>query len=245
MSSLNPTIDDAQIASLLAYVDTMVWRSHRTRATTIDGRIAYIRRGAPMNPVGAANRKTGTAGTYRPVGPSCPPTCPYLGQGCYGQGGHCNRAQRRASTDPLLSALAAVAASLATHGAPIRLHVTGDFWLRAESRVHVEYIDALCIGLEALRSYDGNRPQIVAWTYTACDLAPERLADLQFAGVSVRRLGVQAVVHPDAPAGAFQCPTQTGRVANCATCRLCWTTTKPVNFWPHGRLAQLEKPCTP
>ena len=41
----------------------------------------------------------GVATTYRPVGLTCPPTCPLLGNGCYAQRGHVNIHARQSAKD--------------------------------------------------------------------------------------------------------------------------------------------------
>jgi len=216
-------------------INSMISRAVKTNATTLTGRLQYIRKGTEMNPVGGNNSKTQALGTYRPVGVSCPDTCEWLDNGCYAQSGPCNLAQSRASSDPSLSVLSVVAAVIASNGDAVRLHVAGDFWLREENRIHSEYIKLLVKSLRYLQFRD---IPVTVWTYTACDLTSEQLSELKSAGVHVRRSGIDTNVARIAPKGSFQCPTQVDKAESCAACKLCWTVKKQVNFIPHAGLAK-------
>jgi len=213
-------------------INEMIQRSTKTKAVKAQNRLAYVRKGIETNPAGDRNSKTASLGTYRPVGVTCPESCPYLNKGCYAQAGRCALAANRASADPKKSVLALVAALLASRGEPVRLHVSGDFAF--ENNVQVEYIDLLVRSLKYLQFRD---IPVTVWTYTACDLTPEQLSDLKSAGVHVRRSGVDTNVALVAPKGSFQCPAQTGKKESCSECKLCWTVKRQVNFIPHSTLA--------
>jgi hypothetical protein len=64
----------------------------------------------------------GVATTYRPVGLTCPPTCPLLGNGCYAQRGRVNmHAERSASDNDELQTLA---------GNTLVRHLVSGDWLK-------------------------------------------------------------------------------------------------------------------
>lgn len=216
-------------------------------------------------PFGDGDEKTGAPGTYRPVGGSCPPACPYLGNGCYAQGGNVALHQRRATSeahDAALSAGAAMVWAVLT-GRIARLHVSGDLGQTIDG----EYCAMLAALADAVNVRAG-RPEgtTVAWTYTHHEDGPW-LRWLRSCGVAIRLSDSAgewgAVVMPFADVtrrkvtgrdarGRFverhriaKCPAQL-RETTCAECRLCWT--RPdvaIAFDPHGGTARKAAAASP
>lgn len=113
------------------------------------------------NPVGNSNSKVTMPATYRPVGATCPSTCPQLPKAlggtsntraCLALNGNVQLHQKRAT--PLLwsSMRAATIAvvSAARWGQVARLHVSGDL-CGTDGKVDVEYVNALIIMARAVR----------------------------------------------------------------------------------------------
>ena len=114
------------------------------------------------------NRKLGpgVATTYRPVGLTCPPTCPLLGNGCYAQRGNVNIHAKRAASkrDELRKAA----------GNQLIRHLVSGDWLKptADGRRIVDR--------ELLRetiALHKSVPWLTGWGYTH---AAERLAAAGF-----------------------------------------------------------------
>lgn len=202
--------------------------------------------GVEPAPFGAGNSKTAAPSTYRPVGPTCPASCPYLGRGCYAQSGRVALAAQRAD-DGLDAALAAAAAAMvwaARLGTLARLHVSGDF--ARDGAVDTAYVTAVADVASAVRERRGGTGP-VAWAYTHLPDGPW-VETLRAAGVAVRlsdRLGKHGAIVVADREHARAVRTETGeRVAvcpaqlrpmTCAECRLCWS--RPdvtVAFLAHG-----------
>lgn len=207
-----------------------------------------------VEPFGRGNRKTRSPGTYRPVGATCPQTCPHLGAGCYAQHGKVAMSARRASgaTGPALRAAAAAMVWAARTGRAARLHVSGDFVERG--RVAHRYIEGLIRIGWWLRVRTGVAARkVTAWSYT--HLPPERFEEhrraLASVGIMVRysdappSAGPVAIVHPFADreglrarvgdARVIRCPAQLAETVSCADCRACWThMERVIVFDPHG-----------
>jgi len=105
----------------------------------------------------SANRKTGPmAAIYRPVGLTCPNTCPLLNNGCYAQRGPAALVARRSQKktfnfDDLIN-------KMPRNINVIRLNVTGDF-LDENGQVDKSYLNAL---IKAAKKY----PDIFFYGYT-------------------------------------------------------------------------------
>lgn len=204
----------------------------------------------PCYPVGAGNSKTGTPGTYRPVGPSCPP-CP-LAAGCYARFGPVGLHQARAGVGAEASVTAAMIAMVAAIRAETvaRLHVSGDFY--QHSQLDVAYLQLLVDCTAQLRRLLSPTPPL-AWTYTHIarrEFEPWRLR-LEAVGIEVLYSGHHgaggALVWPHARLDELRasqpdttvvaCPAQT-RSASCRDCGLCWQARRKalcIVFDPHGR----------
>lgn len=193
------------------------------------------------------NAKIGqVAATYASIASTCPPTCPFMGEGCYAQSGHVGFTVRRLDADGACAEDAAlyeaslIARTVPPKGLPLRLHVSGD----ARTPVAAELLGRAA---RAWRSKGGGP----VWTYThawrdvprdAWGPAVNVLASMESTaeGRAAQAAGyVPAVVvdkHP--PNGrAYEkdgvkwipCPNQTRRAPDggdvtCTSCRLCFDT---------------------
>lgn len=227
-----------------------------TREVIRCGRQTARRLGYHVNPVGDGDRKTAAPGTYRPVGRTCPPTCPYLGNGCYAEEANVNLHQRRAGEADVVDERqgAVVAAAIAMVAAAqvakvARLHVSGDGALGEAA--DLLYWTAIAQVSRWVRERYGTGG---AWTYTHLgrDAFGPLHAKLRECGVMVRfsddwgEWG--AVTLPFEHVAAFR--ELTGRkVAKCLAqltdmtcmdCRLCWERPEYViAFDPHGNWGRL------
>lgn len=205
-------------------------------------------------PLGAGNSKTMVPSTYRPVGDTCPSTCPWLNKGCYAQHGHVSIAAKRAASAALPSVrAAALAMTVARHNKLLaRLHVSGDFL--EDNVVAAVYVDGLIQVAGQLRELlPGD--DALAWSYT--HLSQEEFGEdqerLRRAGINVlwseQRVDGGALVwdfdraaelrakHPELR--FVKCRAQLQDGVSCASCDLCYQAAKPdahmtILFDPHG-----------
>ena len=210
------------------------------------------------NPVGRADSKTASWGTYRPVGPTCPPDCPLLDLGCYAQTGNVALHQRRASAEagPAVEAFDFALYNAKREGGIVRLHVSGDFgrtWDQARP-----YITELC---RTAKRYGGDHKHVVAWSYTHLSYTLQGRywqARMLAAGIVVRwstrhdvaygvkvlatrqpnhrandeawRVAIRQAKDEASKANGIVCPAQIGDTT-CARCRACWTVAdRPIAF---------------
>lgn len=234
---------------MVANIADLVTRAERSRpGVKADSIIARLRSG-DTNPVGAGDVKTGSPGTYRPVGPTCPATCPQA-DACYATTGNVALHQRTASADVAPAVRAAAVAIVAAWktGKLARLHVSGDYGRTAAD------VDAYCEALiSMLHAYRAANPkdtrEYVAWTYTHSSWAWQRWsAKLRAAGVYTRRsdyLGKHGAIvvqswgevrtlRETEGRRVARCPAQISDT-DCAACTLCWS--RPdvtIAFLAHG-----------
>lgn len=213
-------------------------------------------RGLGGVPFGDGDAKTGVPSTYRRVGDTCPPTCPYL-NGCYATVHHVGRAQRSASNDvdaAVATAMVCIVWAQKTGRPAARLHVSGDFGVDRDDSER--YLNELRSALYALRFAAAERsyhwPATVAWTYThhEGEWMESWRGWMVDAGLYIRRsdyFGPGGAVVWDfndivaarskSSSPVAKCPAQL-RDVNCADCRLCWE--RPdvtIAFNPHGATA--------
>lgn len=216
--------------------------------------VETARKHGPVNPVGDGDSKTASPSTYRPVGSTCPDgssehigRCPYLGHGCYAEGGNVNLHQTRAGADLDASVNAAAVAMVwaVRTGRIARLHVSGDF-VRA-GRVDHRYIAQLGILADTVNVTAG-RPigTAIAWSYThiPADVFEGYRVVLARHGIHVRlsdHAGAHGAIVRDfrglqgAGVRYLKCPAQLPQGSTCAECRACWE--RPdhtIVFEPHG-----------
>lgn len=203
------------------------------------------------NPVGSANSKTSTPSTYRPVGPTCPTSCPQFpvpGQKntCLAKSGNVALHEKRALPLWQSSIRAAIIAMVdaARWSNPARLHVSGDVYNEA-GELDTEYLNALWTAAMVVQRH--FKLDVVAWSYTHApvELFEARRIALKDVGVIFRYSGQQgdwgALVTTDPDPrrrarelGATYCPEQAaadvGRHVTCIDCRLCWERPRSILF---------------
>ena len=235
----------------------------RPVAMAPDGTVVY---GEPVAMVArdCGNAKIGrdTIATSRAQA-SCPPTCPLMGSGCYGEnvasaGGrtlfqNVGRTNGKTLRGIVARAIARAARGIAAPRA-MRFNVVGDFLRPTADGRHVpdgEYIAETNDAAEAMRPLG-----TVAWSYTHAwkgyGLVPSMFryvvrASVQSLGEAAEAMALGwspaiVVEYADSPEvgqivngeRVVVCPVVAGRVASCAECRLCGRTRSIVAFPVHG-----------
>jgi len=184
----------------------------------------------PANPSG--NAKTGPIGVSYRSEDTCPDTCPFLRNGCYGTGrlwGMANKASRGMTVGQIIDAMR----KASRKGARIfRDRVLGDI----AGPDGLDYVHAI--------AYAARQADVVPFGYTHAwrTLSASDVADMRASGYvmnascetveDIRKaveLGLDTVlVNDDIADGTkvagrtvVQCPEQTGRVSSCAECGIC------------------------
>ena len=163
---------------------------------------------------------------------TCPRSCHHWDD-CYGN--NMPFAHRFETKDLMPKLQSEIAALLKKHkdGVTIRLHVLGDFY-------SVEYVEFW----ERMLS---TFPKLTLFGYTArmrgTDIGDAIwLMNIRYAERCVIRysssqdtesLGEWFAAEESFEGKSFNCPEQTGKVKDCASCGLCWTTPKTVRFATH------------
>lgn len=164
---------------------------------------------------------------------TCPSTCRFW-TNCYG--GSMPFAKRVVHGPEMEERLDAEITKLLSvrgrKGILIRLHALGDFY-------STDYVG---FWVQQLRKH----PTLAIFGYTArqpgtpiggaidCakDMFGQRFA-IRFSDGGMEEDCTVAAVEGVAPKGSFLCPEQTGKTLACATCALCWSTTRNVAFKEH------------
>lgn len=162
---------------------------------------------------------------------TCPRTCAAWGF-CYGN--QSQAAERIVAGPELEAALATELASLQRlhpGGFMVRLHVLGDFYSE-------DYVRFWTLALDRF-------PALHVFGFTARlpgasigDLL-WALADEQWDRFAVRFSGLNspqkasALQMDEGSGGAIPCPAQTGKTECCASCQLCWNSTRSISFARH------------
>lgn len=165
---------------------------------------------------------------------TCPRTCHHWVT-CYGNNmpwakrlKHSQRLERRIERD-----LARLLAVRQRAGILVRLHALGDFY----SERYVALWDALLKMHPrlAVYGYTARRPGTPIGDAIAKVKAihGHRFAIRWSDGRGAEDCTVSITDAAKAPPGSFVCPEQTNRTAACATCGLCWNTSKNVAFVEH------------
>jgi hypothetical protein len=249
MSTRHPDTLDPRLIDLLdELIDAPIKRGGLKHMLS-KGRRAARRLGLPCNPIGAGTSKLGLAGTYRPVGKTCPSSCPLLDRGCYAQQGQVAMQQRRASEELLASLVSAaiVMVCAARYRQIARLHVSGDFYTPT-GQLDLAYLCGLINLGTRLRSQLGSSAPL-AYTYTHGEDMGVWMWLLRKAGVLVRQSGMPGhggcVVEPFESVPALKaahpqltfarCRAQLDDITQCRDCKLCWEREDlTIVFAPHG-----------
>lgn len=165
---------------------------------------------------------------------TCPRTCLHW-RSCYGNNMHL--ADRWKAGEQLEEYLVhEVVALQKAHplGFAVRLHVLGDFYSRdyvLTWQALMECCPALHVfGFTARIDPDDEITKAIAGLRRA---HPSRWF-IRFSGAVMDTMAAEVVDLPHhASKGAIVCPQQTGKTLACATCSLCWATTKNIAFLRH------------
>tara|TARA_R110002110_G_scaffold1039_5_gene4114 strand:- start:323 stop:1084 length:762 start_codon:yes stop_codon:yes gene_type:complete len=223
------------------------------------GTIPTLRKAAQefghVNPVGDGDAKTKSPGTYRPVGPTCPASCPYT-ESCYAKGGNVALHEKRATAlvDDALRTAGVAFTSAAQTNRMARLHVSGDFGKVYDAELQ-RYVDGLCTLADTVNEGFGRAVGTgIAWSYTHLDdtsVDTPWIVQLRQHGIFVRlsdKAGEWGAIvgsfKPDAwkalrakhPGETLmKCKAQTHKKETCHSCKWCWE--RPawtIVFDPHG-----------
>lgn len=203
----------------------------------------------------SSNVKIGTVSATYAAQKTCPSSCPFMGSGCYAENGNVgfqtNRLNKQVSdvSAQRIAEEEAAAIGTLTGRFPLRLHVVGD----------CSTDDAARAVSAAASDYRARHGQTV-WSYTHAwkDVARESwrdvsilascetIADTKLAMARGYGAAVVAAKHADTKAynvdgvKIIPCPQQTGRAANCESCKLCFNADKlrgmnaVIQFETHG-----------
>lgn len=165
---------------------------------------------------------------------TCPRSCA-LWRGCMGNSMHlAERWRHGPELERFLIREVVALQNRHTAGFAVRLHVLGDFY-------SVDYVltwRALMECCAALHVFgftariDPDEPITRAVAALRKDF-PSRWW-VRFSGAAMDRMASEVVDMPEQTSpGAIVCPQQTGGTLACATCGLCWATTKNIAFLRH------------
>lgn len=166
---------------------------------------------------------------------TCPRTCHHWAT-CYGNNmpyaKRVDHTDRRALQDAIVNDVLRLLNVRGRRGILVRLHALGDFFSAPYVRFWAQLLDAY--------------PRLAIYGYTAWSpssdigkaiTAVKRAHGGRFAirwsnggGASDCTVPIRTV---DEPVNAIVCPEQTGATAACATCGLCWGTTRNIAFVEH------------
>ena len=232
--SYNPLYLEKRFRRLVEFA-SFVRPSPEVHKTLRDQVHAYI---GPTNRLGIRNGKTATLGTYRPVGTTCPDSCPYLNSGCLAQRSKVGMHQSKSSPEvdrALASAAVGILYAMVTRD-PWRELVSGDAGKTWEDAR--EYHEGLILMLSIAKEHP-NAPRWFGWRYTHLPRTPEGLGivgRLKSLGLFTRWSdyagpgGALVKPHDDQTIKAlkaqglkpFRCLEQTTEHENCMSCRACW-----------------------
>lgn len=165
---------------------------------------------------------------------TCPTSCRHW-RSCYGNSMHLAKrlAHGPALEDRLFHELA-ILQSRYPKGFAVRLHVLGDFYSAhyvALWRAWLDLFPALHVFGFTARHDDGDETATALKALVA-EQWP-RFA-IRFSNAPRSDCSTITLEHPvQKPADAIICPQQLGKTAACATCALCWQSTKRIAFLQH------------
>lgn len=196
------------------------------------------------------NAKTGPVSVTMASQQSCPVTCSLRNNGCYAEAGpqgiHTHRLNRSETISPLAIAIDEANAIDKLSGTrPLRLHIVGDCTTEV----------AVSVLARAAARYPMN-----VWTYThawrtllrrswgkiSAMASCESLAEVKqamaagYAAILITPKFQSDKAYKAEGLTIIPCPQQTGKTANCTTCRLCWddkalaARQAVIAFEPHG-----------
>lgn len=169
---------------------------------------------------------------------TCPRSC-LMWDGCYGN--NLNWSARHVLDRDLIERMRWELTALAARhpaGFVIRLHVLGDFGSDQDPELALEYVAAWerwVERFEQMRVFGYTAHPPASAVGKAVMRVNRRFADrcrIRFSGTALAGFGALVVERAEDSRHVL-CPYETGRVADCATCGLCWTMQRPVEFVRH------------
>lgn len=164
---------------------------------------------------------------------TCPRSC-LEWQSCYGN--HMHAAERIEHGEAMLEPLALELCDLARahpQGFLIRLHVLGDFWSADYVRFWGKMLEALpMMAVFGFTAHDSLSETGLAIVETLDAIGWQRFS-VRFSGAVGANMAARVVDHGRKDPEAIACPAQTGGTDCCATCGLCWHSTRSIAFERH------------
>lgn len=185
----------------------------------------------------SANAKIGNVSATYASQKTCPSSCPFYKSGCYAESGNTgfqtNRLNKAAAeldaqalAENEASAIRDLSGSL-----PLRLHVVGDCQTdSAAATVSAAAADYAAKHGQTVWTYthawrDVNRE---SWQEVSVLASTESIQDAKLAMLKGYAAAIVTSMHKDSKAyvengvRVIPCPQQTGKSANCESCKLCW-----------------------
>lgn len=165
---------------------------------------------------------------------SCPRSCTEWAS-CYGNNMQAaERIEHGASLFPMLADELLRLAVQYPGGFLVRLHVLGDFW----SAAYVKFWGAMLRSLDALHifgftAHDPASDIGFAISDELIGAAGWDRAAIRFSGQPGDHYAARVLGPGESDPDAILCPAQTGATDCCATCALCWHSTKSIAFRRH------------
>jgi len=165
---------------------------------------------------------------------TCPTSCHHW-EDCYGNNmpfAHRFTTNGLSNIDLILEREIVTLLAKHKHGIVVRLHVLGDFY-------SVEYVNFWAEMLEkypklCVFGYTGREPQSYIGKAINEMNKSERCVIRQSRNFSYEAGSNWSYAAEESFEGSsFDCPEQTGKVKDCASCGLCWTTLRTVRFLTH------------
>lgn len=186
--------------------------------------------------LGASIRKTAWKGrAMRSLTLEERATCPRACENwtiCYGNG---MRFTRRMIHGEELEELLFIEMSEIGAGSCVRLHQLGDFYSERYVDIWrriIERFDVVAFGYTAHPASSPIGQMLATMAASLWDRFAIRFSG-RYQPDTVRRALTVRSTEEAAAAGAIVCPAQIGKTANCGTCGLCWTSSRPIAFLEH------------
>lgn len=190
--------------------------------------------------INSDNKKLGGTATTYAHGDSCPDSCAFKGQGCYGEHGPMSWTIKKLEGGTPEQIARAEAEGIRNIKKPLRLHSYGDCKTPEAARILAE----ACKRNNNVWTYTHAWREIerADWGNIKVFASCENITD---AKAAIARGYLPALVIDEHKTDKvfsvdgiefIPCPEQTGRSESCMTCRLCWTEKhgKGIAFAVHG-----------
>lgn len=245
--------------NLLAKLHARIQKINRVNGAAQALRVLLRNEKIPFVPFGTGNRKIGSdtkalAGFYRKIGDTCPHSCPYLDNGCYGQVGRTLMQQRRAMNAANATIASFLACAVLNHRFcedwPSRLFVTGDLF--KHNKVDRILVKGLKEASKAIQDLYGIEKAGYGYTHGHDKALIQELVDSGMEILESDYLGAGGTfVYPHSKLPQLRaklakegntvrlakCPSQINKAKKCSNCNLCLDARKLnlcIIFDPHG-----------